>query len=94
MIILNPDDDPDKLWRYGVYRTPTEYTFEAKVYGAPSHFGISGSNVSKLRVWKSCGVEREERYGYDRGLYLEPVDSVVAHVVDDIVAFFMAEIDG
>lgn len=68
------------------------YTFEAKVFTAPSQFGIptprfeGGGNVSKLAIRDADG---REVYAYDRGLDHE--DDYIEDVANEIVAALEAE---
>ena len=48
------------------------YEFEAKVYDAPSRYGIDGGGISKLYVKDINSDTPTEVMGYDRGWYLKP----------------------
>ena len=68
------------------------YTYEAKVFKAPSQFGIptprfqDGGNVSKLCVRDQFG---REVYAYDRGLDFE--EDYIEDVANEIIAALEAE---
>lgn len=75
------------------------FTFEAKVFKAPSKFGIAtprfqdGGNVSKLCVRDQFG---HEVYAYDRGFDDEPTDEgfdVACEIIAALEAEFVGTMD-
>lgn len=49
------------MWEKG---SANGYTYEAKVYAEPSHFGINNGRISKLSIRDAKG---EQVANYDRG---------------------------
>ncbi len=70
------------LWKSGDIG---DYWYEAKVYGAPSDYGVTGYGcISKLGIRKG-GKHGKELYHYSRGLDFDRLDPEGREVYEQIL---------
>lgn len=60
-----------------------EFTFEAQLFDAGSHYGINNGRVSKLGIYKGG----EWIVNYDRGWDIEPRTEQHKNVLNEVVRF-------
>lgn len=65
-----------------------KYSFSAKVYGAPSNYGINNGRVSKLSIRQEPG--EGSVVNYDRGWDIRPEGDEITEAFEKILAFLEA----
>ncbi len=71
------------LWKSGYIG---EYTYQAKVYGCGSEYGIENGCISKMSIRKGSIREGyKELYHYDRGLDFDRLDAEGREVYEQIL---------
>lgn len=75
-----PLDNGSVWWEKG---KANGYTYSAKVYAEPSHFGINNGRVSKLSIRNADG---EQVANYDRGWDGIPATDEAKHALKIILA--------
>ncbi len=78
VVISSVDDN----WVTGIFKGKT---FEAKVFSAPSRFGINNGRVSKLCIIKA-GKWDDMIFSYDRGMDVDnPMGHELAEIFDSML---------
>lgn len=88
--------DHKKLWQVGHLRDLPDIVFEAKIYDAPSKYGIKNGHISKLLVYEreaTADGEAECIIEYQRGWGTKPKGRTAKKILNDIVRYFDHELE-